>query len=78
MLLWSINYVFIDEVEAVRAWLLLHLVFQDPLDLLIYCQRPNNASRELTLALRVYNYLVPDAVTNGVNEEIAQVQMRGG
>jgi len=73
-----INYVFIDDDEAVRAWLLSNPVLEDPLDLLIYCHRPNNISREPTPALRGYNYLVPDAVTNWANEAIARDQLRGG
>jgi len=59
-----INYVFSDDDEAVRAWLLSNPVLEDPLDLLIYCHRPNNVSREPTPALRGHNYLVPGAVTN--------------
>jgi len=73
-----INYVLIEGDEAVRAWLLLNLVLEDPLDLLIYCPRPNNVSREPTPALRGHNYLVPGAVTNWANEAIARDQLRGG
>jgi len=73
-----INYVFIDDDEAVRAWLLSNPVLEDPLDLLIYCHRPNNVSREPTPALRGHNYLVPGAVTNWANEAIARDQLRGG
>jgi len=73
-----INYVFIDDDEAVRAWLLSNPVLEDPLNLLIYCDRPNNVSREPTPALRGHNYLVPDAVTNWANQAIARDQLRGG
>jgi len=52
MPLLCINYVFIDDDEAVRARLLSNLVLEEPLDLLIYCHRPNNISREPTPALR--------------------------
>jgi len=73
-----INYVFIDHDEAVRAWLLSNPVLEDPLDLLIYCHRPNNASREPTPVLRGHNYLVPGAVTNWANEATAGDQLCGG
>jgi len=66
-----INSVFTDDDEAVRAWLLSNPVLEDLLDLLIYCHRPNNVSREPRPALRGPNYLVPGAVTNWANEAIA-------
>jgi len=67
-----INYVFIDDDKALRAWLLSNPVLEDPLDLLIYCHRPNNVSREPTPGLRGHNYLVPGAVTHWANEVIAE------
>jgi len=73
-----INYLFIDVNEAVRAWLLSNPVLEELLDLLIYCYRPNNISREPTLVLRGHNYLVPGAMTNWANEEIAEAQLREG
>ena len=54
LLLW-INDVFIDDYEAVRAWLLSNPVVEDTLHLLIYCHRPNKVSREPTPALRGHN-----------------------
>jgi len=36
-LLDSLDYVFIDSDETVRAWLLSNSVLDDPLDLLVYC-----------------------------------------
>jgi len=33
----SIDYVFIDSDETVRAWLLSNPVLDDPLDLMVYC-----------------------------------------
>ena len=53
-----INYVFIDNDEAVRVWLLWNPVLDDPLDLLIYCHRVHRESREPTPELRGHNYLV--------------------
>jgi len=73
-----INYFFLDDDEAVRAWLLSNALLEDLHDLLISCHRPNNVSRELTPALRGHNYLVPGAVTNWANEAIARDQLRGG
>ena len=73
-----INYVLIHDDEAVRAWVLSNPVLEDPLDLLLYCHRPNHVSREPTPALRGHNYLVPGTVTNWANEAIARDQLRGG
>ena len=52
-----VNYVFIEDNETVRAWLLSNPVLEDTLDLLIYCHSPNNVSRQPTPALRGYPYL---------------------
>jgi hypothetical protein len=72
------NYVFIDDDEAVRAWLLSNPVLEDPLDLLVYCHRPNNVSREPTPALRRHNYLHKGAVSNWAREAVARAQLQGG
>ena len=71
-----INYVFIDNDEAVRAWLLSNPVLDDPLDLLIYCHRVHRESREPTPELRGHNYLVKGPPANW--EAIARAQLRGG
>jgi len=76
--LWWINYVFINDDEAVRAWLLSNPVLEDPLDLLIYSHRPNSVGRKPTPALRGHNYLVPGAVTNWANETRARDKLLGG
>jgi len=73
-----INYVFIDDNEAVRAWLLSNPVLEVPFDLLIYYDRPNNVGREPTPGLKGHNYLKPGAVTNWANEAITQDQFHGG
>ena len=73
-----INYVLNDDDEVVTAWLLWDPVVQDPLELLTYCHRPNNVSREPPAELRGHHNLVPGVVTNWVNEPIAQEQSRGG
>jgi len=41
-----INYVFINDDEVVSAWLLSNPVLEDPLDLLIYCHRPNKVHQQ--------------------------------
>jgi len=63
---------------VVRARLLCNQVLEDLLDIIISCYCPNKVSREATPALRGHNYLVPGAVTNWANEEIAQDQLPGG
>jgi len=35
-----IDYVFIEHDEDIRAWLLSNPVLDNPLDLLVYCHRP--------------------------------------
>ena len=73
-----VNYTFIDNDEAVRAWLLSNPVLEDPLDLLIYCHRVPRKGRAPTPALRGHDYLVPGAVTNWPQEAITQAQFPGG
>ena len=73
-----LNYVFIEDDEAVRAWLLSNPVLEDPLDLLIYCHRPNNVSREPTPALRGHPYLPPGSVDRWSNEWYEREMLRGG
>ena len=36
-----VEYVFIDSDETARSWLLSNPVLDDPLDLLVYCDRVN-------------------------------------
>ena len=71
-----INYVFIDNDEGPRAWLLSNPVLDDPLDLLIYCHRVQRESRKPTPALRGHNYLMPGPAINW--EAIARAQLRRG
>ena len=67
-----------DDDEVERAWLMLNPVLEDPVDLLLYCHRPNNVSREPTPRLRGHKHLVPGPVTNWVNKVIVRDQWRGG
>ena len=67
-----INYVFIDNDQAVRPWLLSNPVLDDPLDLLIYCHRVHREGREPTPELRWHYYLVKGPPANW--EAIARAQ----
>ena len=73
-----LNSHFIEDDEAVRRWLLSNPVLEDPLDLLIYCHRPNNVSREPTPALRGQPYLPPGSVDRWSNEWYAREMLCGG
>ena len=50
--LYYIDYVFIENDEEVRAWLLSNPVLDDLLDLLVYCHRPETRGRLPTPPLR--------------------------
>jgi len=59
-----IDYMFIENDEGVRAWLLSNPVLEDPLDLLVYCHRPATRERPATPPLRGHDYLHENAVAN--------------
>jgi len=59
-----IDYVFIENDEDVRAWLLSNPVLDDPLDLLVYCHRAETQGRLPTPPLRGHNYLRENAIPN--------------
>jgi len=59
-----IDYMFIENDEGVRAWLLSNPVFEDPLDLLVYCHRLATRERPATAPLRGDDYLQENAITN--------------
>ena len=59
-----IDYVFIENDEEVRDWLRSNPVLHDPLDLLVYCYRPETRGRFPTPPLRGHNYLRKNAITN--------------
>ena len=59
-----INYVFIENDEHIRAWLLSNPVLVDPLDLLVYCHRRYTADRVPTRPLRRHNYLPQNAIAD--------------
>jgi len=59
-----INYVFIENDEDVRSWLLSNPVLEDPLDLLVYCHRRYTADRVPTPPLRRHNYRPENAIAD--------------
>jgi len=59
-----IDYPGIENNEDVRAWLLSNPVLDDPLDLLVYCHRPETQGRLPTPPLRGHNYLRENAIAN--------------
>jgi len=58
------DYVFIASVQEVRAWLLSNPVLEDPLDLLVFCHRPETRERAASPPLRGQNYLPENAIAN--------------
>jgi len=59
-----IDYLFIENNEDVRAWLLSNTVLEDPLDLLVYCNRPESRGTLPTPPFWGYNYLRENAISN--------------
>ena len=59
-----IDYVFIDNNESLRSWLLSNPVLDDPLDLMIYCNHDEGDDRPETPSLRAHHYLGEDAVSD--------------
>jgi len=59
-----IDYVFIENDEDVKAWLLPNPVLDDPLDLLVYCHRSETRGRLPSPPLRGHNYLRENAIAN--------------
>jgi len=59
-----IDYVFIENNEDIRASLLSNLVPHDPLDLLVYCHRPETRGRLPTPPFRGPNSLRENAIAN--------------
>jgi len=59
-----INYIFIENDEDVRAWLMSNAVLEDPVDLLVYCHGRYTADRVPTPPLRRYNYVPQNAIAH--------------
>jgi len=64
----SMDYVFIDSDETVRAWLLSNPVLNNPLDLMVYCYHDRGLERQDTPALRRVGYLNQNDVRNWAHD----------
>jgi len=64
----SLDYVFIDSDETVRAWLLSNPVRDNPLDLMVYCYRDGGSELQDTPALRRVDYLNQNDVRNWAHD----------
>ena len=62
-----IDYVFIENDEDGRAWLLSNPVLDNLLDILVYCHRPETRGRLPTPPLRGHKYLRENASANWAN-----------
>jgi len=60
----NIDYVFIRSDQDIRACLLSNPVLEDPLDLMVYCNRPASRERVATPPLMGHNYLPENAIAN--------------
>jgi len=69
----SMDYVFIDSDETVRAWLLSNPVLDDPLDLMVYCYRDRGSERQDTPALRRVDYLNQNDVRNWAHDPAQRI-----
>jgi len=75
----SMDYVFIDSGETVRAWLLPNPVLDEPLDLMVYGYHDRCSERQDTPALRRVDYLNQYDVRNwatGPVQHIGQMHRR--
>jgi len=75
----SMDYVFIDSDETVRAWLLSNPVLDDLLDLMVYCYRDRGSERQETRALRRVDYLNQNDIRNWAHapaRPIGQMHLR--
>jgi hypothetical protein len=68
----SVDYLFLDNSERVRVWLLSNAVLYDPLDLLVYCYRDRDDQRQATPAPPGINYLEEDDVHNWARDPAAE------
>jgi len=69
----SMDYVFIDSVEMVRAWLLSNPVLDDPLDVMMYCYRHRGSERQDTPALRRVDYLNQNDVQHWAHDPAQRI-----
>jgi len=64
----SMDYVFIDSDETVRAWLHANPVLDEQLDLMVYCYRDRGSVWQDTPALTRVDYLNQNDVQNWAND----------
>ena len=69
----SVDWVFIDRDETVRAWLLLNPVLDDPLDHMVYYYRDRGSEWEDTPALRRVDYLNQNDVRNWAHDPAQRI-----
>jgi len=69
----SMDYVFIDSDETVRAWLLINAVLDHPLDLMVYCYRDRGSEQQDTPALRRDDYLNQNDVRNWAHDPAQRI-----
>jgi len=69
----SMNYVFIDSYETIRAWLLSNPVLDNALDLMLYCYRDRGSGRQDSPALRRVDYLNPKDVRNWPRDQAQRI-----
>ena len=69
----SMDYVFIDSDETVRAWLLSNPVLNNPLDLMVYCYHDRGSERQDTPALRRVGYLNQNDVRNWAHDPAQRI-----
>jgi len=71
------NYIFIQSDEDVRTWLLSNQHNEDPLDVLVYCDRPGTQTRPATPPEPRHRYLAPVIVCNWANTAAGLIINRG-
>jgi len=64
----SMDYVFIDSDETIRACLLLNPVLDNPLDPMVYCYRDQGSQWQDTPGLRRVDYLNPNDLRNRASD----------
>jgi len=69
----SMDYVFINSDETVRAWLLSHPVLDDPLYLRVYCYRDRGSEWQETPALRRVDYLNQNDIRNWAHDPAQRI-----
>ena len=69
----TMDYLFLDSDETVRAWLLSNPALDDPLDLMVYCYRDWGSERQDTPPLRRVDYLNQNDVRNWAHDPAQRI-----